>query len=597
MLKNTILFITLVVLLAGCSKKQIQKEDLNISEDEKKKLAVEYFIQGTVADQKGDYKEAISNYEKALRYDPAPGVYFAIAKDYFLLNKLSLAKENVDNAIKDDSLNIEYYNLLANIYFTGNKVDSSISVYEKIISIDSSNVDAYYSLGLLLERERPYKAIQVYKKLIDNIGPEWNIMLRLAGIYEKLGMNEETEETIEELLKLDPSNLDIKKLLSDLYIKSKNYDKALEIIEDALALFPEDLNLLEMKAQTYLAQNDWNGAAQVYKEIIKNEKLPEDVKVQIAAMFLANAVQDSAVVDAANDLIEEMDSDTTVWQIKLMLGEAKMLKGDDSVAVNYFKKALQMNSENPEPYVRLAGIYFDRKMYDDSEILLDSAVEKFPDNFGVNLILGLTAVQLNKFPKAEKYLKQTLEINSKDITALSAYGYTLNQLEKPKEAIKYLKEALNLEPENVELLTTLGLIYNAQKMFKESDNAYQKALELDSSNALTLNNYAYSLSERGIKLNEALEMSKKAVESDTANSSYLDTMGWIYYQLKDYDKALDYIERANKIDEKNSTILEHLGDVNFRIGNKDKAVELWKKALEFDSKNSGLKNKIEKGGL
>jgi Tfp pilus assembly protein PilF len=129
----------------------------------------------------------------------------------------------------------------------------------------------------------------------------------------------------------------------------------------------------------------------------------------------------------------------------------------------------------------------------------------------------------------------------------------------------------------------------------QSDSLYEKALQLDPENALVNNNYAYSLSERGLQLERALEMVKISLKADSLNSSYLDTIGWIYFKLGQYDLALKYIEEAIKVGGENAVMLEHLGDILFKQGSNAQALEMWKKALELDSSNEILIQKVKSG--
>ena len=130
-----------------------------------------------------------------------------------------------------------------------------------------------------------------------------------------------------------------------------------------------------------------------------------------------------------------------------------------------------------------------------------------------------------------------------------------------------------------------------------SDSLYEEALRVDPQSALLLNNYGYSLSERGLQLNRALEMSLIAITSEPENSAYLDTYGWICYRLGQYQQARQYIEKAVAAGSASAVIYEHLGDVYFRMGDQKKAVTTWQKALEMDSKNETLRKKIERGSL
>ncbi len=154
-----------------------------------------------------------------------------------------------------------------------------------------------------------------------------------------------------------------------------------------------------------------------------------------------------------------------------------------------------------------------------------------------------------------------------------------------------------LNPSDVQVLGMTALIYDSKEEFDKSDSLYTMAMKIDPENPLILNNYAYSLSDRGVRLDEAFLWSKLAVEKEPENSSYLDTLGWIYFKLNDYHKAKLYIEKSLLIDSKSATVLDHLGDVHFKLGDNSKAIEYWKKALENEPDNIKIKQKIEKGEL
>jgi len=72
------------------------------------------------------------------------------------------------------------------------------------------------------------------------------------------------------------------------------------------------------------------------------------------------------------------------------------------------------------------------------------------------------------------------------------------------------------------------------KRTDDSDSLYEEALRINPEFSLALNNYAYSLSERGLQLERALGMARKALEVAPDNPSYLDTIGWIYFRLGRY---------------------------------------------------------------
>jgi Tfp pilus assembly protein PilF len=126
---------------------------------------------------------------------------------------------------------------------------------------------------------------------------------------------------------------------------------------------------------------------------------------------------------------------------------------------------------------------------------------------------------------------------------------------------------------------------------------YERALQIDPRNHLLLNNYSYSLAERGIQLDRALSMSKQAVSQQPENQSYLDTYGWIFYMMGNFREAEQWIRKAIDLGSKSAVVNEHLGDVYSKLSEKEKAIEYWEKALKIDSNNQSVRDKIRRGSL
>ncbi len=602
-MKKYLAFFFLSLLAIGCSGSDVTKNssssDNFISDPEiLKKKALEHFVNGSVAEAKGDYSGAIREFNQALDYDTSAGICFALAKNYFAANKLGNALKYSKQAVKLDSTKTEYYLLLADVYIEARENDSATVVLEKIIAADSNDVGTYYKLARIYENTRPLEAIKIYNKLIEIIGMDWNVLIRVAELYEKLGYKDKAAESVEGLLLIDPSNVDLQKLAIDFYVRNGYNDRALEMLDDIIETMPDDIDARERRAQIFIIQNDWEKASKEFKYIIEQPDVPLEAKVGIGATYFAKSFSDSTSLPIAKEFFTAIDRDTTYWQVKLYLGAIALNEGNDSLAIENFKYVTENASWHVESWVRLGGLYFDNRRYEDAETIMREAIELFPNDFAVNLILGLSLAQQNKALESKDYLKKAIELNPSDVNALSAYGFTLSQLQENDEAIEYLNRAVRIDPNNVNVLGQLGLIYNNRKMMAESDSLYELALQIDPQNALINNNYAYSLSERDLQLDRALEMIKIAMSADSANSSYLDTYGWILFKRGEYDGAYYYIKKAIDGDGTgNAVLLEHLGDVLYMQGKKEEALDYWKQALELDSSNEALINKVSTGTI
>ncbi len=602
--KSLLIIFSFALILIGCSSsKEITelkvetKSAIEHTDKDFEKRAMDHFINGSIAEAKGDYATAVLEFQDALSLDPSAGIYYALGKNYYNLNKLSLAIQNSRKAVELNPNQKEYYVLLSNVYSTARQFDSAAVTLENALRLDSTDVELYYKLARLYETSKPLKAIETYEKVASIIGPDWNVLIRVAELYEKLGNLDAAVLSIEKLVALDPANVSLQKILIEFYQKSKELDKALGVVNDIIELTPDDLDARERKAQILIAQNKWELAAEEYNYMLKQKNVPLDIKIRIGASYFNRSLTDSTLAKITKEFFQTIDKDTLDWQVKMFLGAVAINEKKDSLAIEYFKVVTDLARWNVDAWIRLGGLYFDNRKYEEAVKVMDEAIELFPDDFTVNLILGLSLAQLDKHSEAKSYLKKSVELKPDDITSLSSYAYTLSQLKENDLAVKYLKQALTINPDDVNLLGTLGLIYDSMEKWAECDSVYERALQIDSQNALVNNNYAYSLSERGERLDIALKMAEIAITAAPDNTSYLDTIGWVYFKLGKYNEAKNYLEKAIEIGGESAVMLEHLGDVMSKLGDTQKAKMLWQKAYELDNTNVTLKSKIDKGEI
>jgi Flp pilus assembly protein TadD len=115
------------------------------------------------------------------------------------------------------------------------------------------------------------------------------------------------------------------------------------------------------------------------------------------------------------------------------------------------------------------------------------------------------------------------------------------------------------------------LIYDRLDSLDQTEQLYERAIRLSDSAAVYMNNLAYTFAQRGLHLDRAKILATQALKLDPDNASYLDTMGWIEYQLRHYEEAVRWLKKAIKIDPNNAEVHEHLGDVYDRQGSQSKA--------------------------
>jgi tetratricopeptide (TPR) repeat protein len=174
-------------------------------------------------------------------------------------------------------------------------------------------------------------------------------------------------------------------------------------------------------------------------------------------------------------------------------------------------------------------------------------------------------------------------------------------MERTEEGLEVLRQATRQigegsNPEMVsDIYTVMGDLLQERGEVEEACTCYDTALQYTPTDILVLNNYAYLLAQEECKLEKAELMSRRTIETEPDNATYLDTYAWVLYKLGRYDEALAYIERAIINDPEPSDVLyEHAGDISHQLGNKIKALDYWRKALELQNKAGAVNKSLDK---
>jgi tetratricopeptide (TPR) repeat protein len=562
--RNPTRWSVIVVLLSLIFAGNCFSQDRSGPQKANRENSLQHFLEGSLHDQKGEYAQAVLEYQEALRFDQDPAIYHAMAKDYALLGKNERAVEAGSEAVKRAPDNRTYRETLAEIYINALDYDKALGEYEAIVKIDSSGRDAWSSLAHLTQMKNPERALAIYNKIIDRFGPDQDTYFQTARIYESQNKLAEACESVSGMLRLDPGNFEMKKSLGDLYLRRDSVDTALRIYADLVEMHPEQVEVRAAIAHAYLVKQDYQHATEQFDAVLKKDTLSIEDQIRFGQVFVSFIQKDSLVAPYALTMFKKIqDNYPDDWRPYWFIAAIDNVLRNDSSALANYTKVKQLEPKNPDGWLGIAGFYFDRGSFDKTIEVLTDAQKYIPDEYRLYFLLGLTYQRMHALTDAAVALERASQIN----------------------------------PKSIDAVTSLALVYDELHRKDDSDSLYERALRIDPHNHLALNNYGYSLSERGKDLERALRMSKEALQLQPENQSYLDTYGWILFQKEKYAEAEQYIRKAVEMANPSPVIIEHLGDINYKLSRKDKALEYWKKALEKDPANESLRSKIQRGSL
>ena len=154
------------------------------------------------------------------------------------------------------------------------------------------------------------------------------------------------------------------------------------------------------------------------------------------------------------------------------------------------------------------------------------------------------------------------------------------ELDKPDQGAALMQAWVDEASEDAGAFFDLGRYLYLGDEFEASEIALRRAIELNPEHSAALNFLGYGLAEKGIRLEEALELVQRALAIIPTDGAYLDSLGWVYFQMRRFDAAREPLEQAAREYPHDPTILDHLGDLYLGIDENDLALAAWNRALE-----------------
>jgi tetratricopeptide (TPR) repeat protein len=504
-------------------------------------------------------------------YDDNPTLHDALARNYLALGDMVSARTHAAEAFAMDSSSRRYALQLGELYLTSNMPDSARRLYEYAYSTDSSDLRTLRTLAQIYETTDRDRAIASYEHFLQRSGPDLDTGFRLAQLYAAAGRVTESIALLERLLEANPGHEMLLQALGGMYMRTGSFGRAVEMFEALRDLDPGKPAPQLLLAEALMNAQRWDEASRIFYPLVDSDDLGMEDKMAIGKIYFQHALQDkSTAVEAMQVFTKLREQFPSDWRPAWFTGAVYYNEGALREAINSFEKVVRLSPDNVEALDVLSRAY-----------------------------LGV-----NDFNGARGTLRSIITLDRANADTWALLGYTCSRTGDVAGAKEAYARALEMDASRMDILSSLALLYDAEGDVDASENLYERALQWygerskDQTYYQLLNNYAYALCEHGGDLDRALELAREAVEHDLENSSYLDTIGWIYYRMEQHATALTYVRRAVEIRlaasrSPGAVLYEHLGDIHMGLGNTDAAVRSWQQALAADPDNQTLIQKLE----
>ncbi|TEU06036.1 MAG: tetratricopeptide repeat protein, partial [Candidatus Aminicenantes bacterium] len=291
---------------------------------------------------------------------------------------------------------------------------------------------------------------------------------------------DQAEKKIKNVLNKDPSVLEARYILGNIYSKQKKYDEAIEEYKKALEVDPEYYESIFGIALAYKKSGKYDEAIVGFRRLIDID--PKDTK---PLLHLGNIYEEQGELDEAMRYLKSavtIDPEAPVFHNNL--GAVYLKKKMYDMAEKEIKAALSIERSIPllNAHFNMALLHETRGDFNLAVVEYKKEQETSPFNYKPDFNLGLLYAKAKELEKAIKEFKSCIEKDEEfaDAYVFLAKAYMDNAVDL-NEAEKLAQKGLELKPElraNILAHFVLADIYNRLGRYEESRQHVDKAREL-----------------------------------------------------------------------------------------------------------------------
>jgi len=501
---------------------------------------------------------AIGEYEALARLEPKSADNHLLLGQLYILNKdLTKAETEFKTAMNLDPTSEEAVTNLAYLY---NEEGDNAKAAATLNAIPEARRTSriYGSLGYTYEQQKDYKnAIVAFRKALQM---DKDNLEAMRGLAQNLANDNQMEAALDQfkaVQEADPQDATASLRISEIYRRMGKLDLAMQNLKKAESLVQDSLEVSYNEAIILEGQGKYDEAAQVLQKL------------------LTRTAQ-------ADGNYSQRDRNNRALFLE-RLGNIYREENRPLLALETFHKMVDLGGdESSRGYQEIIDTYREQKQWPEASKAAQEAVKKLPKDKNLKLALAVQLADDGKGDEAVAMAKSTLKNGGEDREGYLQLEQIYARLKRWKEAEEALAQADKLSNRGDEkevVHFAYGALYERQKKYEQAEQAFRQVLQLNPSNSMALNYLGYMLADRNVHLEEALTLIKHAVELDPQNGAYLDSLGWAYFRLGNYDQAEENLRRAADKTPADATVQDHIAELYSKTGKLKLAAMHWERAL------------------
>lgn len=537
--------------------------------------AYAHFLASRIAHQRGDHPEAIAQLRLALASDDGePYLVTALAEELARTLDLGRSKRLLSDLLRRHPRYVPAQLLLGRVLYELHQPRRAAPHLKKAIALAPTRSEAYLLLAeIALEADHPDRAIAIVGKLWERARDPLGLR-KLGGALAERGDLTRARAVLRRAAEAQPDDPDAWAALAQVDEALGDDAQAERDFAQALERDPDDKDALLNAGRAALRLRKGDHARAYFDRLLSLGGDPE-AELQIAFSYLtAHRPEDAArVLDAS---LKEPDASP---KLAFWAGLVHEHEGELEAAARAFARVLPEGELGKDALLHRARCLTRLGQGDRARALLQAASADHPEDPALTSAWASALERAGQTLQAEKVLRDAMAAHPSPVLVQSL-AELLQRNGGQAAAVELLTHARSESPKDASLAYALGVAYERGGDHARALGQMREVLKLQPDNAAAMNFIGYELASLGQDLDEAQRLLERALELQPDSGAFLDSLGWVYFQKGDFQKAAGTLERAVALEPGEPVILEHLGDAYRKLDRRERASLAYKRALE-----------------
>lgn len=540
---------------------------------DRKADAYAQFLLAHAAADAGKVDEAIAFYKRAMTLDPSSATIPAeLAELYSGENRSTDAQAAAEEALKIDPANKHAHRVLGQVF------------------ADMASNAQDTRAGRTSQQENVLKAVDHFEKALETPVRQTDIDVRalLSRLYVAAQQFDKAIPMLTDIIKEAPSWRDGPSLLMEAYAGANKTDEAERWLE---ASAPDNPQLYPSLAGFYARERRWVDAANAYDLALKASPRSFDLRVNLASMLL-NTSNRADLLRARDVLREAVGMRANDERALALLSQSERRAGDPVAAEAAARKVIAQNSKNPRGYYVLAEALEDQRHYQAVVDALAPAVASFRGTadgaFALGSLLphlGFAYQELGQFDNAIKVFEDARKLAPND-PSMTTYLIRAQMAAKNYTAAADVARAARAQsPNDLRLATLEATALRRAGKVDQSLSTMEDFLtrQQDDPDAHVAMANAYFDANKGTQAVKVLQDAQTKFPTETGITFQLGAM---LDRQKRFNESETVFRQLIAKDPSNAAALNYLGYMLAERGERlNESVDLVKRALALEPDN------------